>query len=156
MTPWKVTLIVLLGGCGAPVVQRSDCLQFGSNAGLNQAALDANLAAARRALAKLVPESDFCRAFSTVEFTVRDEVNWQADDGGTVRGNTFARSLDPAGDIVLGLGIELGSDLHSLAHELIHAWDTEHDINRADHAHWAKTGRYLATKDYETHLVPMH
>lgn len=100
-----------------------------------------------------VSSSDFCPVFSEVTVFVREE-------GGFFYMKTETGKQRVTGMFVgVDMSIELTRDALTLAHELLHAYDTVHGIPTSDHPDWETNGYYSLVSEYvdkALSLDPIH
>jgi hypothetical protein len=139
-----ILLAVLAVGCGDPANDPAlkqytgACLtRVFSATPLDASAVDQNGWVVRRALVDhgLMTEAEFCAAFGRQDIYVEDVLEVSPGHAGM---------HDALGNVWLN------KTMSTLAHELLHVWDTQHGaVGTVWHEHWDTNGYQGAITEYE-------
>lgn len=131
----------VMSGCGAglpPIVQRKyGCMTVSSDRHLDEEAMEHNVKLAEEALRPIVKDG-FCKLVEGVEIEVVDVPRWPCAFGPGMCLGEHSNGR-----------IRLSNSGKSLAHELLHAWDSAH-LRRIGHDGWGVEGFFEAALVYES------
>lgn len=127
-------LLLVMIGCGYGPADPSSCpLMFSGYISEERAAIIQQGAYEMMTQSGIIPEHEWCPAFSHVRILVRMDYQWKMDFD----------SAHVNGEFEFYKGIQLSPQTDYLVHELLHVWDSEHfAFGTKDHTHWHQNGYY--------------